>query len=184
MLRVALTGGIASGKSTVAGFLREAGLPTIDADDIVHALVPEEERRRLAKTVFDDPAARKALEARLHPLVKARIGEFFRECGGDAAVAVVPLLFEARWEGDYDIICSVVTPESEQVRRMTATRGYARDEAEKRMAAQLPSSEKASRSHYVIINDTSPEDLRRKTLEFAGWLKQAARKTKALPRGE
>jgi dephospho-CoA kinase len=174
MLKVALTGSIACGKSKVAGFLREAGIATVDADDIVHELVPEDERRRLAKTVFSDPAALKALEAKLHPEVKRRIGEFFSAVEGDVAVAVVPLLFEARWDGDYDIICTVVAPEPEQIRRMTENRGYTRDEARNRMARQLPQSDKASRSHYVITNDASVDDLRRETARFAGWLKEKA----------
>jgi dephospho-CoA kinase len=175
MLKVALTGSIACGKSKVTEFLREAGIGTVDADDIVHELVPEEERRRLAKTVFADPVALKALEAKLHPEVKRRIGEFFRTVGGDIAVAVIPLLFEARWDGDYDIICTVVAPEQEQIRRMTENRGYSRDEAENRMARQMPQSEKASRSHYVITNDASVEELRRETARFVGWLKEKAR---------
>ena len=57
-MRVALTGGIACGKSLVAKFLNELGIETIDADDIVHELIPEEERRRLARVVFNDPKAR------------------------------------------------------------------------------------------------------------------------------
>ena len=69
MIRIALTGGIACGKSLVAKFLNELGVETIDADDIVHELIPEEERRRLAKVVFADPKARADLEARIHPVV-------------------------------------------------------------------------------------------------------------------
>ena len=76
--RIALTGGIACGKSLVAKFLNELGVETIDADDIVHELVPDPaERKRIAAEVFGDPAKRRELEARLHPLVKARIAEFF-----------------------------------------------------------------------------------------------------------
>ena len=77
MPRIALTGGIACGKSLVARYLNELGVETIDADDIVHELIPDpEERRRIAAEVFADPGKRKALEARIHPLVKARIDEF------------------------------------------------------------------------------------------------------------
>jgi dephospho-CoA kinase len=184
MLKVALTGGIACGKSLVADMLRSAGIEVIDADDIVHELVPLEERRRLAKVVFDDPDARKALEVRLHPLVKSRIERFFAECRDEFAVAVVPLLFEVRWDGDYDIICSVVSPDEVQLRRMTEKRGYSRDEAEKRMAAQLPTSEKASASHYVITNNASIEELGRECLRFVDWLKEAARAKKVPPNEE
>ena len=74
--RIALTGGIACGKSLLAKQLNELGVETIDADDIVHELVPEEERRRIADEIFRDPEKRKDLEARLHPLVRARLAAF------------------------------------------------------------------------------------------------------------
>jgi dephospho-CoA kinase len=169
--KVALTGGIACGKSAVADRLRASGIAVIDADDIVHELIPPEERRRLAQKVFSDPAARRELEARIHPLVKARIARFFEEARGDLAVAVVPLLFEARWDGEYDIICSVVSSAENQISRMMTVRGYSRTEAENRMAAQMPVSEKASKSQYVIRNDGTVEDLMRETDAFVEWLK-------------
>ena len=81
-MRVAVTGGIACGKSLFSKYLNEFGVETIDADDVVHDLIPADERRRLAKVVFEDEAARKALEARLHPLVRRRIDEWFGEGSG------------------------------------------------------------------------------------------------------
>ena len=74
MTKIALTGGIACGKSLIAKFLNGLGVETIDADDIVHEIMPDPvERRRIAAEVFGDPEKRKALEARIHPLVKERI---------------------------------------------------------------------------------------------------------------
>ena len=171
MARIALTGGIACGKSLVARFLNEFGVATIDADDIVHRLVPAEERRRLAKVVFADAEARRALEARLHPLVKAEIGAFLDGLRPSLAVAVIPLLFEAHWDAEYDIICCVRSVREVQIARMVETRGYTRAEAEARLAAQLPVEEKAARSHYVIENDGSVEELKEKANEFIEWLK-------------
>ena len=172
MARIALTGGIACGKSLVARFLNEFGVATIDADDIVHRLVPAEERRRLAKVVFTDAVARRALEARLHPLVKAEIAAFLDgPRRSSLAVAVIPLLFEAHWDAEYDIICCVRSAWEAQISRMVETRGYTRAEAEARLAAQLPVEEKAARSHYVIENDGSVEELKEKTNEFVEWLK-------------
>ena len=82
-MKVALTGGIACGKSLLSLFLNELGVETLDADDIVHELLPDPaERRRIAAEVFADPEKRKALEAKLHPLVKARIDEWLAD-GGD-----------------------------------------------------------------------------------------------------
>ena len=106
MKRIALTGGIACGKSLAASYLNELGIETIDADDIVHELVPEAERRELAKKVFRDSKARKELEARLHPPVKERIDAFLASRDGKTAVAVIPLLFETHWDEEYDIICN------------------------------------------------------------------------------
>ena len=172
MRKIVLTGGIACGKSLVARYLNEFGVETIDADDIVHGLVPEDERRRLAKIVFRDAAARKALEERLHPLVKAEIDGFFVRCGGRTAVAVVPLVFEVHWEGEYDIICCVSSTRENQISRMMTTRGYSREDSEARLAAQMPVAEKVAKSHYVIYNDATASDLREKTAEFVEWLKK------------
>ena len=72
-MKIALTGGIACGKSLLCRYLNELGVETLDADDLVHELIPEDERRRLAKVVFKDQCARKALEDKLHPIVLSRM---------------------------------------------------------------------------------------------------------------
>ena len=171
MKRVALTGGIACGKSLAARFLRELGYATIDADDIAHSLISPEERAELAKTVFHDPAARRALESRLHPVIRARLKSAFESNeSGRPLIEIIPLLFEVHWDGDYDIICSVVSERESQLSRMTATRGHTREEAVARIGAQMPNGEKAAKSHYVIANDGSVEDLRAAVAEFVRWL--------------
>ena len=168
MKRIAITGGIACGKSLVAKLLREMGFATIDADDVAHELISPEERARLTKVVFKDPAARKALEARLHPEIRRRIAGFM--AAPQNKIAIIPLLFEVHWDGDYDIICCVTSEKETQISRMVTTRGYTRDEAESRIAAQMPLAEKASKSHYVIANDGSVSDLRASVAQFAEWL--------------
>jgi len=170
-LRVALTGGIACGKSLAACFLRELGYPTVDADDLAHALISPEERKALAKTVFRDPAARRALEARLHPQIRESLRKAFEaNCSALPLVEVIPLLFEVRWDADYDIICCVESQRETQLSRMQTTRGHTREEAEERIGAQMPVVEKAAKSHYVIANDGSREDLRSAVAGFARWL--------------
>ena len=175
-MRVALTGGIACGKSLVAKFLNELGIETIDADDIVHELIPEEERRRLARVVFNDPKARAELEARIHPLFREKIETFL--CpppplpSTSPRIAVIPLLFEAHWEGNFDIICCVSSERGLQISRMMTTRGYTREEAEARLAAQMPVEEKAEKSHYVIDNNGSSQELKLQVAEFVNWLKE------------
>ena len=174
-LRVALTGGIACGKSLAARFLASRGVECIDADDIVHGLLPDPaERKRIAAEVFADAAKRRALEARLHPLVKERIDAFLSSpsAGGLPRVAVVPLLFEANWDAEYDIICTVSSSRREQLRRMTEGRGWSREESEARLDAQLPVEEKAARSDYVILNDGSEKELEDRVSEFVKWLKE------------
>lgn len=167
--------------------MNELGVETIDADDIVHELIPDPaERRRLAAEVFADEVKRRELEARIHPLVKARIEEFLGEgqrtedgrqmTGKEPSVirlAIIPLLFETHWDSKYDIICCVASDRETQVSRMMATRGYTREEAEARLAAQLPVAEKAARSHYVIDNNGTAEELKAKAEEFVKWLKNS-----------
>ena len=194
-VRIALTGGIACGKSLVAKFLNELGIETIDADDIVHELIPDPaERKRIAAEVFGNEAKRRELEARLHPLVKERIWEWLedfrretedggkdlRHETGDRSVsrlkskvlrlAIIPLLFEAHWEENFDIICCVRSARATQVARMMETRGYSREEAEARLAAQMPVEEKAAKSHYVIDNNGSAEELKSEVKKFISWL--------------
>ena len=187
-LKIALTGGIACGKSLFAKFLRELGVLTLDADDIVHDLIPADERRRLAPIVFSDPVARKALEKRIHPLVRARIDSWFPApdtpngpIGINAPksptpspvlrVAIIPLLFECNWDADYDIIICISSPAEEQIRRMVETRGLTREAAEARLSAQLPVSEKVARSHYVVVNDSTVAHLREEAVRCVEWLR-------------
>ena len=197
-MKIALTGGIACGKSLLSKFLNELGVETLDADDVVHELIPDpEERRRIAAEVFADPEKRRALEAKIHPVVKQRIDEWLRQpVGSDPAgetegsdpmvaapnfqlstfnfqlrIAVIPLLFEAHWDKNFDIICCVVSSREKQIERMMTTRGMTCAEAEARLAAQMPVEEKAKRSHYVIHNDGKPEELKAEATAFLGWLK-------------
>lgn len=175
-MKIALTGGIACGKSLLSQFLTELGVETLDADDVVHEIIPDPaERRRIAAEVFADPAKRKELEAKIHPIVKERIDEWLENGTGGTSlklrVAVIPLLFEVHWEKNFDIISCVVSKRESQIDRMVTTRLMTRAEAEARLAAQLPVEEKAKRSHYVIHNDGSPEELKAKAKAFVDWLR-------------
>ncbi len=194
-MKIALTGGIACGKSLVAKYLNELSVKTIDADDIVHELIPDpNERKRLAAEVFANPEKRKELEAKIHPFVKEKINDFFEisksrnpEISTHSTlntqlstlnsqlstfkIAIIPLLFEVHWDKEYDIICSVVSDREKQISRMMTTRGYTREEAEARLAAQMPVKEKAEKSNYVIENNGSSEELKFKVVAFVEWLK-------------
>ena len=169
-MRIALTGGIACGKSLVAKFLNEFGIETIDADDIVHELIPDPaERKRLAAEVFGNETKRKELEARIHPLVRDRINRTIEQ-SNNRTIAIIPLLFETHWDADYDIICCVRSERDLQISRMRTTRGYTREEAEARLAAQMPVEAKAAKSHYVIENSGSAEELKSEVKKFISWL--------------
>lgn len=197
-MKVCITGGIASGKSLLSHYLNDLGVVTVDADDIVHELIPQEERERLRKVVFKNPEARKELEARIHPLVRRKIlsaieGVRSQESGFRSQesvltnnssspfpvppspfplppIAVIPLLFEVQWEKDYDIIICILSSREKQIERMTSLRGYTREEAEARLAAQMDPAIKAAKSDYVILNDSTDEDLKAEARKLVDYL--------------
>lgn len=195
MLRVGLTGGLASGKSEVASVLRSLGAVVFDADQIVRDLyapgAPGEsaarelfgneivgndgrvDRAKIAAIVFRDPTARHELEARIHPLVRAERARRFAEAqasGARVAVAEASQLLEAKTESDYDRILLVVAPEAERLRRWLAKGGDDED-ARRRMGAQLSADAARSRADDVLVNDGSLEDLRRKVTElYRRWI--------------
>lgn len=200
MLRVGLTGGLASGKSTVAGFLKELGATVFDADEIVaHLYRPGGEaaaaakdlfgeavldargrldRLRIAEIVFKDPRRRHELEARIHPLVKSEIENRFSQAeaaGAPVAVAEVSQLLEAGTESKFDRVLLVTAPEVERVRRWEASGGAAED-ARRRIAAQLSAEAAARRANDVLVNDATVEDLRRKVAAlYRSWLQQGSK---------
>ena len=184
LLRVALTGGIATGKSYVLARLRRRGVPTIDADRLARdavrpgrpawtALVerfgPEIcdadgrlDRARLGAVVFSDAAARRDLEAIVHPPVRAAIDDWFAARLGDPdtpfAVADIPLLFETGREAAFDRVVVTACRPAAQERRIVARDGLSPDAARRRMAAQLPVDYKAGRADFVIRTDGAFEE--------------------------
>ena len=181
-LRVGLTGGIASGKSTVGGMLAETGCIVTDADALVADLYrPGEpgaeavaklfgaemlnadgsvDKEALGRTVFADPASRKRLEQAIHPLVGQRYLEIL-ESAGDGAVVVfeVPLLAETGGRGRYDAVVTVEAPAELRLDR-AVERGLDRDQAEARMEAQARTEDRRAAADHVIENDGSLEELR------------------------
>jgi dephospho-CoA kinase len=174
MVRVALTGGIATGKSTVLALLRQHGIPTIDADLLAREVVAPGapaytlvvarfgaavlddtgaiNRRALAAIVFADPAALRDLEAIIHPAVYGAITDWFAGLAADTplAVADIPLLFETGHDGDFDVVVVVACPPEEQLRRVVARDGSTEAEARSRLAAQWPIERKVAAADHVI----------------------------------
>ncbi|HZV49048.1 MAG TPA: dephospho-CoA kinase [Candidatus Dormibacteraeota bacterium] len=185
MKLVGLTGGIGTGKSTVAAMLRAKGVCVVDADEatravqvpgsegldrIVEAFGPdlltpsgELDRARLASIVFKDPRARQRLNAIVHPLVRAWMAERVREAAGRGEPVVVldiPLLYESRGEEGLDAVIVVYAPPELQLRRLVELRGMSEAEARERIAAQMPIDEKRRRARYVIVNTGDLDQLR------------------------
>jgi dephospho-CoA kinase len=186
VLRVGLTGGLASGKSTVARLLVELGAVVFDADDIVadlylpggegaravrelfgeRALDPagRVDRLKVAEIVFADDRKRRDLEARIHPLVRREIEKRFAaagKSGARVAVAEASQLLEARTESEYDRVLLVTAPLAERIRRWQASGGTAGD-AKRRISSQIPPEEASRRVTETLVNDRTLEELKRK----------------------
>ena len=179
MLRVALTGGIATGKSYCLRHFAELGVPVVDADRLARDAVapgsaglaavvqhfgPEVlradgtlDRAALGRIVFEDSRERAALEAIIHPEVYRRIREWFVNLPSAARVAIadIPLVFETGHNHDFDAVIVAACRPEEQVRRVMERDGLSEHEAKARLAAQWPIEEKAKRADYVIWTDRS-----------------------------
>ena len=181
--RVALTGGIATGKSYCLARFVDAGAPTIDADQLARqAIAPGTpgfdavlsrfgravekrdgglDRDALARLVFSDDAARRDLETIVHPVVYAAINKWFdglSSAGGRplAAIADVPLLYETGRERDFDFVIVAACRPEQQLERLRA-RGMSEEDAQKRINAQIPIDQKAARANFLI--DTSDTEV-------------------------
>jgi dephospho-CoA kinase len=175
-----LTGGIGSGKSTVARRLRARGLPIVNADELARDVVTPEsvglarivdyfgssvlnalgelDRGRLAAIVFSDPEARRALDSIVHPLVRKLAGEHFAalaEHGELLACYEVPLLYEVGLERTFSPVVVVNAPEALRRQRLAARDGLDASALDARIAAQMPLAEKVKRADHVIENDGS-----------------------------
>ncbi|GAB2447284.1 dephospho-CoA kinase [Nocardioides hungaricus] len=187
-MRVGLTGGIASGKSTVSTILAELGATVIDGDQlarevvekgtpglaqVVEAFGPEIltssgdlDRPRLARIVFNDEALRKRLEGIVHPLVFERYAELEAAAPEDGLVVHdIPLLAESGRADTFDAVIVVETPVELQVERMLRDRGWTRTDAESRIAAQAPPDQRRAIATHLIVNTGTRADLRARVEE-------------------
>ncbi len=185
-LRIGLTGGIASGKSTVSDFLAQLGAAIIDTDKIAREVVQPGSaalqvinerygegilnedgslrRDRLGEIVFASPAEKQWLESLLHPLIQARAAELAqiaKEKGVPAVVFDVPLLFESGWNEPVDAIWTVYVSPVVQLSRLKLRDGFSDEEATARLDAQWPIADKAKRADVVINNEGTPAETRR-----------------------
>jgi dephospho-CoA kinase len=183
MLRVGLTGGIASGKSTISALLAEHGALVIDSDllarevvaagtpglaDVLVAFGPDVltdeghlDRAAMGRRVFGDEPARRRLEAIVHPRVRARAAEIEAVAPSDAVVVHdIPLLVETGQGAEFDVVVVVDVPIEVQVTRLIGQRDMDADEAQTRIAAQVGRDERLAVATHVLRNDGTLEQLR------------------------
>jgi dephospho-CoA kinase len=198
VLKVGLTGNVASGKSAVARVWQEMGATVVDADQLAReavapgtpglarivaqwgtqVLAPDRalDRAALREIVFRDPEAKTRLEQIVHPeVVRLRDVEYrAAEARGESLiVADIPLLFEVGIEDDFDVVVLVEAPEELRLERMVRERGVDPDTARYMIASQMPSEQKRSRAHYVIANSGSFDELQARAREV--WHELVAR---------
>lgn len=202
MLTIALTGGIACGKSTVSAMLAGLGASVIDADQISRSLTAPGgpalpairqafgdsvfhadgtlNRPALSAVVFSNAQAIQQLNAITHPLVQQQMEAQLETCrknGVQIVILDVPLLFEANMQHMGDLVACVTAPEDIQIARMKSRNGYSREEALSRIRNQMPVGEKAARSDVVIDTNVPLEQLERNVQRlYQGWM---ARKEQA-----
>lgn len=192
MLTIGLTGGIGSGKSTVAKFLAELGAPVLDADQVGHAiyqpggpayqemidafgreiLAPDGaiDRKKLGPIVFGDPAALKRLNAIVHPKMFARMREMVAAMRADGErkpiVIEAAILIEANWQALFDEIWLVAAAKERVIERVERDRGMKPEQTEARIRAQLSDDERRRHASIVVVNDGTLEQLRARVAEL------------------
>lgn len=194
---IGLTGGIATGKSTVADLFRQNGFAVIDADTIAHqALVASSpvfasliaefgsdiidthgniDRGRLGEKIFKNPPARLKLDSLVHPFVRQQVAQQKQKLvqqGIKVAIYDVPLLFEKNMQKDFDKIVVVACRPDLQKARLIKRNSLTQDQAEQRISAQLPIDQKTKQADFVIENNSSLEELKNQTQKVISQLQK------------
>jgi dephospho-CoA kinase len=198
-MRVALTGGIASGKSTVASLFAELGVPIVDMDEIAREVVAPGsallaqvierfgpsvraadgslERRALREIIFREASARTGLEALLHPAIRARAAQREAAARGPYVITVIPLLAETERAGDYDRVLLVDCEERTQRERLAQRDGSSAATIEAALGAQASRAERRALANDVIVNDGALATLESRVRELhAQYLEMARRR--------
>lgn len=182
-LLIALTGGIASGKSAVADEFAKLGVPVLDTDQIARDVVAPGmpalrqlvaefgaeildadgrlDRAHMRERVFSDPAQRRRLEAITHPAIREELARRSAAAGGDYQIHVIPLLVETGRADAYDRVLVVDCPEEAQIERLQARDRTSRERAEEILAVQVSREERLNAAHDVIENTGTLADLQR-----------------------
>jgi dephospho-CoA kinase len=195
MLKLGLTGSIATGKSTVLAVMAGLGIPTFSSDEAVHELYAGEavgpvdalfpgvgasgvvDRAELSRRLLAEPGRLKELEAAVHPLVRQRIAKFLgdaEEAGADIAVVDIPLLFEGGHDWGLDAVIVTAVDAAEQRRRALARPGMTDAKLDAILARQMPQAEKIARADYVIDTGKSLEETREDVVALVKKLRTSA----------
>lgn len=190
MLKIGLTGGIGSGKTTVANLFASFGVPIIDTDQLARHLVEpqtigwqaiadhfgpnildpntkELNRRRLREIIFSNAAEKKWLEELLHPLIRAQVDQVLGTLKADYCILVIPLLLESEYDYDLDRILVVDTHPEQQVERVVARDQVKAEEAQQILAHQISREERLAQADDIIDNTLSdPESLKAQVAEL------------------
>lgn len=186
MFKVALTGGIACGKSLTGKILANEGIPVCETDLLGHEVLAKDEfvrdavirefgdsivseignidRNALARIVFEDPIKRERLNTLTHPVIMQRLTDWMstQADASDTVAAIIPLLYEIGAEKEWDKVICVAAPESDQLQRLEE-RGLSHQEAHARIKSQMDLAMKMERADYVIYNCGSPVLLEEQT---------------------
>ena len=185
---IGLTGGIASGKTTVANMFRELAVPVVDADRLAHLALTKNKdkivtyfgrdilddsgeinRRELAEKVFENPKQLKSLEALIHPFVQERVAEkkrLFELAGHEVAIYDVPLLFENDLQKSFDEVILVYVPEELSKKRLMERNNLSEKEAELRLQSQINIEKKKELATVVFNNEGDEDDLKKLVTEY------------------
>lgn len=198
--KIAVTGGLSCGKSSVCRVLKELGAYVVIADEIIHKLLSSDIsvaqevvkllgtevlsdhqiiKSRVAQIVFSNPVLLEALENLLHPATYREIDKEYQKQSNlnhppPLFVAEIPLLFESGGDKIFHHTVAVVADDDLCVQRFYQATGYDKQEFDKRMARQLPSMEKAKRADYIIVNNGTPSDLYKEVTNLYQKLKATA----------